>query len=252
MKVRIRFSKYGVLRFIGHLDVMRYFQKAIRRSGIAIAYSEGFSPHQIMSFAAPLSVGHTSEGEYLDIQVTSFPGEEAFKGMLEAVMVEGISILDVQLLPSGEKNAMASVAAASYLIAFRQGTSLPSDWQERLLAFYNQASIPVVKKAKKSEREINLKEGIYGLEIRKGAFADREEVLPDGVYMLLNARSGENIKPAFVLESFFKTLDYELPPFALLVHRLETYKERGEDEPGADAASRPYDTRKLVPLIWGK
>ena len=70
MKVRLKFSKYGALRFIGHLDVMRYFQKAIRRAGIDIAYSEGFSPHQIMSFAAPLSVGHTSSGEYFDIEVT--------------------------------------------------------------------------------------------------------------------------------------------------------------------------------------
>ena len=52
MKVRIKFAKSGAMRFIGHLDVMRFFQKAIRRAGIDVAYSEGFSPHQIMSFAA--------------------------------------------------------------------------------------------------------------------------------------------------------------------------------------------------------
>lgn len=48
MKIRIRFRKYGVMKFIGHLDVMRYFQKAMRRAHIDICYSEGFSPHQIM------------------------------------------------------------------------------------------------------------------------------------------------------------------------------------------------------------
>ena len=69
MKIRIEFSKTGVLKFIGHLDIMRYFQKAIRRSGIDIAYTEGFSPHQVMSFAAPLGVGLESESEYLDIEV---------------------------------------------------------------------------------------------------------------------------------------------------------------------------------------
>ena len=69
MKLRIQFSKYGPLRFIGHLDVMRFFQKAIRRAGIDIAYSSGFSPHQIMSFASPLGLGVESRGEYLDIQV---------------------------------------------------------------------------------------------------------------------------------------------------------------------------------------
>ena len=49
MRIRIKFRKYGVMRFIGHLDIMRYFQKAMRRANIDIAYSEGFSPHQIMS-----------------------------------------------------------------------------------------------------------------------------------------------------------------------------------------------------------
>ena len=57
------------MKFIGHLDMMRYFQKAVRRAKIDIRYSEGYSPHQIMSFAAPLGVGITSDGEYFDIEV---------------------------------------------------------------------------------------------------------------------------------------------------------------------------------------
>lgn len=71
MRIRIKFKKYGAMKFIGHLDMMRYFQKAMRRAEIDICYSEGFSPHQIMSFAAPLGVGITSDGEYLDIEVNS-------------------------------------------------------------------------------------------------------------------------------------------------------------------------------------
>ena len=71
MKIRIKFSKQGNMRFIGHLDIMRYFQKAMRRADVDIRYSEGFSPHQIMSFAAPLGVGLTGSGEYLDIEVLS-------------------------------------------------------------------------------------------------------------------------------------------------------------------------------------
>ena len=49
MKIRIKFRKWGVMKFIGHLDMMRYFQKAVRRAKIDIRYSEGYSPHQIMS-----------------------------------------------------------------------------------------------------------------------------------------------------------------------------------------------------------
>ena len=52
MKVRIKFAKYGVMKYIGHLDIMRYFQKSMRRAKVDIAYTSGFSPHQIMSFAS--------------------------------------------------------------------------------------------------------------------------------------------------------------------------------------------------------
>ena len=64
LKIRVKFEKTGVVRFIGHLDIMRYFQKAMRRCAMPIKYSEGFSPHQIMSFGAPLSLGMESIGEY--------------------------------------------------------------------------------------------------------------------------------------------------------------------------------------------
>lgn len=242
MKVRIKFAKYGAVRFIGHLDVMRYFQKAIRRAGIDVAYSEGFSPHQIMSFAAPLSVGHTSEGEYFDLEVNSFTDREDFRNRLQAVMVEGIDILDVQILEPGEKNAMASVAAASYLVSFRDETILPTGWQEMLLEFYSKPRIPVIKKTKKGEKEINLKESIYELEIRTGKPQKGRESVPEQeIYMLLNAGSGENIKPAFVLDTFFQTISFELPPFSLLIHRLETMQNIGTQE-----------EQRLVPLLWEK
>ena len=71
MRVRIKFTKTGALKFLGHLDVMRYFQKALRRAEIDVAFSEGFSPHMIMSFAAPLGLGITSTGEYFDLDLKS-------------------------------------------------------------------------------------------------------------------------------------------------------------------------------------
>ena len=63
MRIRVKFAKYGALRFIGHLDVMRFFQKALRRAQIDVAYTGGFSPHQIMTFSAPLGLGMSSFGE---------------------------------------------------------------------------------------------------------------------------------------------------------------------------------------------
>ena len=224
MKVRIKFSKEGPVRFIGHLDIMRYFQKAIRRAGIDIAYSTGFSPHQIMSFASPLSVGHESCGEYFDVELNSITDTEDIKMRLNRTMAEGIQILQVAVLDETEGNAMASVAAADYLISFRDSVSLPDDWKEKLTAFYKKDKIPVIKKTKKGEREIDLKETIYQLEIRE-----------DQVYMLLDAGSGSNMKPGFVLETFCTAENISLPEYPFRVRRLETYKRTGEG--------------KLVPLI---
>lgn len=224
MKVRIKFSKEGPVRFIGHLDIMRYFQKAIRRAGIDIAYSTGFSPHQIMSFASPLSVGHESCGEYFDVELNSITDTEDIKMRLNQTMAEGIQILQVAVLDETEGNAMASVAAADYLISFRDRVSLPDDWKEKLTAFYEKDKIPVIKKTKKGEREIDLKETIYQLEIRE-----------DQVYMLLDAGSGSNMKPGFVLETFCTAENISLPEYPFRVRRLETYKRTGEG--------------RLVPLI---
>lgn len=213
MKVRIKFSKEGPVKFIGHLDIMRYFQKAIRRADIDIAYSLGFNPHQIMSFAAPLSVGHTSSGEYFDVELNSIISEEDVKNRLNNVMVDGIEILQVAVLDENEGNAMASVAAADYLVNFSDKVTLPDDWPEKLTAYYAQEHIYVMKQTKKSEKEIDLKEGIYQLLIRE-----------DGIFMQLDAGSGSNIKPGFVLENFMETIGITLPDFPFRVHRLETYK----------------------------
>lgn len=248
MKVRFKFAKYGAMKFLGHLDMMRFFQKAIRRSKIDIAYTEGYSPHQVLSFAAPLSVGCTSEGEYFDIRLNpALDGESIdcarLKEQLNAVMVEGIRILEVGLLGEQDKNAMASVEAAAYLAGFRRGTLLPEDWQGKLLSFYARETIPVTKKTKGGERELNLKDSIYELRlwenVRENPICREEDMQKEGVYMLLNASSGGNIKPGFVLDTFFDTLSYHLPDYALMVHRIELYQNIGTTE-----------KRKLVPLLW--
>ena len=94
MKVRLKWTKTGVLKFIGHLDVQRYFQKALMRAELPVSFSKGMSPHQIMSFAAPLGLGMTSEGEYADISFDwSYSSEEMLK-RINAVMNEGISVLE--------------------------------------------------------------------------------------------------------------------------------------------------------------
>ena len=108
------------MKFIGHLDIMRYFQKAMRRADVDICYSEGFSPHQIMSFAAPLGVGITSDGEYLDIEVHESKSTKEAMADLNATMVEGVEITGYVKLPDNAKTAMSLVAAADYKLFLRK------------------------------------------------------------------------------------------------------------------------------------
>ena len=151
MKVRIKFAKSGIARFIGHLDVMRYFQKAVRRAGIAIRYSGGFSPHQLMSFAAPLGVGITSNGEYLDIEVEDDEDTATMKARLNQVMAEGFSVKSCLVLPKEAGNAMSLVAAARYTVAFRPGCmpQNPEEWFAGLISFYDRDRVNIIKKTKK-------------------------------------------------------------------------------------------------------
>ena len=118
-KVRLKFSKNGPIRFIGHLDVMRYFQKVNRRAEIDIKYSEGYSPHQVLSFSLPLSVGATSDGEYLDMSLNSLDSMQNLIARMNEVMHEGIVITDGKELPEITPKAMTIVTAAEYLVSFR-------------------------------------------------------------------------------------------------------------------------------------
>lgn len=119
MKIRIKFRKQGAVKFVGHLDIMRYFQKVMRRADVDIRYSEGFSPHQIMSFAAPLGVGLTSNGEYVDIEVNSTESSQEMVSRINAANVEGITVTSYRKLPDSAKNAMSLVAAADYTMWFK-------------------------------------------------------------------------------------------------------------------------------------
>lgn len=219
MKVRIKFSKHGPIKFIGHLDVMRYFKKAMRRSEIDIAYTTGFSPHQIMSFAAPLGVGLESNGEYMDVELNSMISCEDVVERLNAAGVEGIRVLSAKVLPENAGNAMASVAAADYVITFREGRAPGFDYKSVLKDFYAGEQILVTKETKKNTMEVDLKPGIYKLEIQG-----------DSIYMMVDASSSGNIKPSMVIDAFMKANNEILPENAYTITRQDTYLNAGSPE----------------------
>lgn len=223
MKLRIKFRKYGAVRFIGHLDLMRFFQKMIRRADLDIAYSHGFSPHQIMSFAAPLGVGLESNGEYVDVEMNSITTSEDMIKRLNTASVDGVEILSIRMLPDDCKNAMASVAAASYTVSFREGYEPKVDYREELPVFIEATEIPYEKETKKSMLLLDLKPAIYDLSINENG----------SIYMLVNASSAGNIKPGMVLDAFLQKYGEKLPENALLITREDTYQltEKAKKKP---------------------
>lgn len=211
MKVRIKFAKYGVMKYIGHLDIMRYFQKCMRKADVDIAYSTGFSPHQIMSFASPLGVGVESEGEYFDIELNSGTAESVMSS-LNSVMVPGMKIISVKKLPDGVKNAMASIAAASYTIYPKEDYKHENTCTNRVNDFLNQESITILKQTKKNEIEFDLKPHIYSF------LFDGEKYT-----MLVDASSAGNIKPMTVIEEYGKYCNLPITSSHYQIVRNEIY-----------------------------
>lgn len=238
-KLRLKFSKNGPIKFIGHLDVMRYFQKAIRRADIDIKYSEGFSPHQVLSFAQPLSVGATSDGEYLDMTVNSMTSTADIKNRLNAVMNEGIEILAVEELPDNAEKAMTSSAAAEYVIRFRESLKPDFDWISEMENFLQKDTLPAMKKTKSGEKEIDMKPMIFDYSF------DRED---ESVCLLLSMSSVETLKAALLFENFFKSLGKEFDPVSLDIHRVDIYRQVEEDGKIFIEPFIPQDSSKKVCL----
>lgn len=260
MIFRIRFAKYGVVKFIGHLDVMRYFQKAVRRSGLPIKYSQGFNPHQLMVFAQPLGVGVTSDGEYMDIETedADFDGKtldsERVSTILGSALTEGFEIVEIREIPWQEgtkhpENAMSLINGADYMLSLKDGYG--KEWaydktesngeyllmtlRERLEEFLSRDSIVVSKKSKSGEKDMDIKPYIYEAAVTGNEYCPKfieqkgvghADVYEPGVrfFFRLSAGSAVNIKPELVLEAFFEFLGQDYNPLAFQIHRIQMYR----------------------------
>ncbi len=225
MKIRIKFQKSGVMKFVGHLDMMRYFQRAIRRSHIDVCYSEGFSPHQIMSFASPLGVGITSDGEYLDIEVNSSMSTEEAINALNSTMVEGVRIFSYKKLPDNAKTSMAIIAGGEYILSYKDGYQSPyslTEWEEILdKEFFSKDSFMIMKKTKKSEREVDLKPLVFD-------FSVKEENQSPVFHLFVSTGSIDNLKPELVLSSIYEKLGKDYDPMAIQIHRVDLFTKNDD------------------------
>lgn len=264
MKVRMKFTKTGPIRYVGHLDFMRYFSRAVARSGLPGAYSGGFSPHLLISFAAPLGVGEETLGDYADLELAfkdpyckdaeellrleglglineelpDAPTGDEMCAEMNRVLTEGVRILSCSRVGQTKKDkAMALVRSASYELYFKE-TFLPDLEGVALSAavsgFFNQPEIICHKKTKKSEKDENIRPLMYAMSVdHKGEmpperFKERREFSRCRKVSLTCATgSTQNLKPAMVMEAFCRHMDRPFDPYGFQIVRTDTFAEDG-------------------------
>ena len=160
MKMIVVFEKAPRLRHIGHLDLMRAMQRALRRSGLPLCYSQGFNPHILLSFAAPLSVGMPGKREIMEVPIAEEMTAEQFLQKLSAALPPDLPCLEAHPVDDRHPAPMALLSAAIYEAELETAPEGLSAAIEKYLA---QKEIPAVRKTKSGMKECDLRPMIYDL-----------------------------------------------------------------------------------------
>ena len=136
-------------------------------------------------------------------------------------MAEGMKILSIRQVEDGKASkAMSLVAAADYRLKFRETAKLPENWKEKLEEFKAQKEIVILKKTKKSEKELDIRPFIYKLSLEE----------KDEIFMQLAAGSSNNTKPELVMEAFAAFMEIPYENLKFMIHRCELYANTVSDE----------------------
>lgn len=196
--VRFRFSKTGRAKYISHLDLVRCMQRALRRSGLPVHYSEGFHPHMETTFAAALPLGMESTGEILEVQFAEPIDLDVAKQRLQQVTPQGIQLL-CAYKPVHKMKELAYVKYQISLFCIMPSTLL-QQWQ----TFLQQSEVQIEKKTKRGMRTIDLLPQIHCL-----STVITETALQ--LQLCLSVGTPESVNPLLILEAFskFSKVSYE-------------------------------------------
>lgn len=161
-KVRVRFHKGKAVKYLSHLDILRTFERALRRAGIQMLYSEGFHPKPKLAFASALSVGVTSEAEYADFEVVEGQTAAFVMERLNRVLPDGLKIVEAESAPASAAALMAVVNAASYKLHVHK---VDPELGERIQTLLNKEEICVERQGKKALRTLDIRPWIYELRL---------------------------------------------------------------------------------------
>ncbi len=211
-KLRLRYAKRGRLRFTSHRDIQRALERALRRSGVPMAYSAGFTPHPKISYAGAAAMGAASEAEYLEISVTERLDPDRVRASLDAALPPGLDVVDVVEAGPG---ALADVLQAS-------------EWQiqlpdvsagqagEAVTALMAEAEVEVERMMKSGPRRFDARGPIVRLAAESGHTSSGA---PCAILRVVVRHATPAVRPDDVLTALRQVADLT-PPVPPLVTRL--------------------------------
>ncbi len=212
-RYRVTFSKTDRMIYIGHLDLLKYFQRVINRADLPIEYSKGFNPHQLMKFAIPLPLGMRGEAECLDIRLTEDMSEEAVFSAFEDSLSEGIGLKSVRKLSDGEDNCASAVHYADYIAKPKDMVTGLEDVIEKTLAAN---SIEIERTVKKKTKVTEIRPLIHSLNEENGV-----------IYLTLATGSQGNLKAEDMLKYLYQKAEKEFVPYRVQITRTRLYSDIG-------------------------
>lgn len=164
----MQFCKTREGRFLSHLDLMHTWERVIRRSQLPLAYSQGFNPHPKINFASACAVGTTSDGEYMDMELTQELPVEQVEEMLQAVMPPAFRVSAMKVVSGKAPSLMSIIQRARYVLQLelveeatqeQLDAALENFWQQEEIVIYR------YKKNSKDKKPVNIRPGVYELEL---------------------------------------------------------------------------------------
>lgn len=207
MRMMVVFEKGEALRYIGHLDLLRVMQRILRRTGLPAAYSQGFNPHMLVNFAAPLSVGASGLREIMDVALVAGVPEDVFLARLNEALPPALKAVAARAVLDTYPAPMSRLFAAVY--EMKMDNPAGGVLAQAIPEFLKKSEIPAMRKTKSGEKPCDIRPMIYGL---TALAADNFTVLS----ATLALREEATCKPDMLLNALAASCGMECPPYSLV------------------------------------